>query len=417
MSGNAAAREPGSRQEAPWLVAVCAGRWQENGIRRARDAGLRVLALDGDARAPGLALADRSKVVDVRDPARVLEAVREAGIQPSGAIAFAAEAGMEAVGALRDAYRLPGPGQAVLRRLTNKILQRDAWQKAGLPNPFWRPARNAAEAAAALDEAGRPAIVKPVDAAGSRGVTRIDPNEPWEEAVARAFTASRCAEIVIESLLPGTEYTVETFAHNGETTVLAVTEKRKVPGTGGTVADELATPELAEPGLRRIAETAVAALAAVGYDAGPGHVEVMYDEAAGPGLIEAAGRGAGFMMFDGLVPRASGYDLATATALQAVGRRPPPVPEARRAVLLRFFPTSPGIVRRIEGMEVANAIEGIEAGAFVTVGTRVGAARADGDRLGYLLAHGATPAKARERADAAEARVRFDIEPLPHGAC
>jgi len=406
------AEEALSHHEAPWLVAVCAGRWQLNGIRHAMAAGIRVLALDGDPQAPGLALADRSQVVDIRDADRVVEAVRETRILPSGAIAFAAEAGMEAVGALREAFSLPGPGREVLGRLANKVLQRRAWQKLDLPNPFWQPARSTAEAARALAELGRPAIIKPADAAGSRGVTKIEPGEAWEEAVEHAFAASKGGEIILESLLPGIEHTVETFARNGKTTVLAVTKKRKVPGTRGTVADELATLELAGQAAHRIAEVAVAALTALGYDSGPGHVEVMYDEATGPHLIEAAGRGAGFMMFDGLVPKVSGYDLATATAWQAVGVEPPPVPEGRCAALLRFFPTRPGIIRQIEGLEAANGIEGVEAGAFVTVGTRVGAARTDGDRLGYLLALGKTLAEARTRADAAEALVRFDIEPV-----
>ena len=50
-----------------WLVALCAGRWQQYGIAAARRAGLQVLAMDHDAGAPGMALADRSLVVDVRD--------------------------------------------------------------------------------------------------------------------------------------------------------------------------------------------------------------------------------------------------------------------------------------------------------------------------------------------------------------
>ncbi len=400
-----------TRRDQRWLVAVCAGRWQLHGIGSAMDAGLKVLALDGDPLAPGLAVADQAAVVDIRDPARVLAAVREAKIRPAGAVAFAADAGMRAVGELREAFGLPGPGRGPLLTLVNKVLQRRTGDAAGLPNPPWRVARTAAAAAAALAAIGPPAIVKPADSAGSRGVTRIDPGEPWDNAVARAFAASRAGEIIVEATLPGTEYTVETFAIAGEIAVLAVTEKRKVPGTKGTVADELATPDLPESAVRRIAEVACAALGAVGYDDGPGHVEVMFDRAAGPGLIEAAGRGAGFMVFDGLVPTTSGYQIAAQTALQAVGIEPQPVPEGRRPVVLRFFPSRAGVVREFAGFDKANRLDGVVAAPFVEIGQRVGVAHADADRLGYLLTSAATVAESRRLADEAETLIRFHIEP------
>ena len=41
-----------------WLVAVTAGRWQQNGIREAQAAGLKVLAIDADPNAEGFADAD-----------------------------------------------------------------------------------------------------------------------------------------------------------------------------------------------------------------------------------------------------------------------------------------------------------------------------------------------------------------------
>ncbi|MFQ5953459.1 MAG: hypothetical protein ACE5JZ_00170, partial [Kiloniellales bacterium] len=153
------------------------------------------------------------------------------------------------------------------------------------------------------------------------------------------------------------------------------------------------------------------ALGAVGYADGPGHVEVMFDEAAGPGLIEAAGRGAGFMVFDGLVPATSGYDIATQTALQAVGVEPSPVPEGRRPVVLRFFPNQAGLVRSFDGFDVANRIDGVEAASFVEIGERVGVAQTDGDRLGYVLTSAATVAKSQRLADEAETLIRFHIEP------
>jgi biotin carboxylase len=393
----------------PWLVAVCAGRWQLHGIRSARRCGLRVLALDGDPAAPGFREADRSMVVDVLDPEAVISAVERCGIQPAGAISLVSEAGMVSAAALRERFDLPGPRMDVTLALTNKALQRELWQKAGLPGPAWRLAGTEAEIKEALKHIGRPAIIKPVDSAGSRGVTKIEPGDPWEPVADLAFSHSRARKVLVESYLPGLEHTVETFSISGQTYVLAVTEKAKVPETGGTVAMELATPASREQAAN-VAQVAVKALAALGYSDGPGHTEVMMGPDGHPGLIESAGRGGGFMVFDGLIPEASGFDVAMACVLQAVGRPTPPVSEGRKAVVLRFFPSRPGIVRSMEGFEEANRIAGVRAGPFVTVGSHQEKVRGDGDRLGYILAAAAEVPEARRLADWAQSIIRFDIE-------
>lgn len=396
-----------------WLVSVAAGRWQLAGISSAQRAGLRVLALDGDPDAPGLKIADRAMVVDIRNADTVLAAVRETRLAIAGAASFAAEAGIRAVGALRDQFGLPGPGLEILGRLTDKAEQRQAWQDADLPNPgFWRTVTTVAEGLAAIETANVPVIVKPVDSAGSRGVTHVgeDADEHRREiAVETALAGSPSGRAIIEAVLPGIEHTVETFADDTGTHVLAVTAKRKVPNTDNTVANELATLDREATAFAPIAQLACEALEAVGYRQGPGHVEVMYDTVHGPALIEAAGRGAGFMVYERLVPLVSGYDLLTATALQAVGRATPQVPPAASSGVIRFFASRPGQVDAIFGFEEACAEEGVEAGAFVQVGDRTGDARSDGDRLGYVLATGPNPDSARQRADAAERHVRFDI--------
>lgn len=395
----------------PWLVSVCAGRWQVDAIRRAQAAGLRVLALDGDAAAPGLSDADRGVVVDIRDENAVIAAVADAGITPAGVACFTAEAGMAAAAALREKFDLPGPRRELVRLLTNKAAQRARWSEVGdVPIPAWRMVDNAEAALRALADVGGPVIVKPVDSAGSRGVARVDEAGQMLSAFDEAMKHSRGGQVIIESWMDGVEYTVETFAHRGITHVLAITEKKKVPGTNGTVASELATTTLPHHDATRIAQSVVRALDALGHTDGPGHTEVILRPREGPGIVEAAGRGGGFMVFEGLVPEASGFDIATATALQAVGQAPPPIPEQRRGAVLRFFPSRAGTVRSIEGFEKANLLAGVRAAPLVHVGERVGAVAGDKDRMGYILASGVDTATARSLADDAESMIRFQVE-------
>lgn len=137
--------------------------------------------------------------------------------------------------------------------------------------------------------------------------------------------------------------------------------------------------------------------------------EAILKKDGGVGLVEVAGRGGGFIVFDRLVPAVSGVNIARLTPLQAVGLPIGPVHSREGAEVLRFFPSRPGVLQEISGFEAANRLHGVEAAAFVHVGDRFQGAAAAGDRPGYILARADTPSSARQLADQAQRLVRFDI--------
>lgn len=393
-----------------WLVAVTAGRWQHHGIRAARAAGLKVLAIDSDPHAEGFADSDAVLNIALDDHEAVVEAISGMAKTVRGAVSFVSEVGMLLAARIREAFDLPGPRSALTMQLIDKGLQRETWTRAGVPGPAWRVFHDPAEALAALADVGYPLIVKPTDSSGSRGVTRIEsPTEDVQAAVARAFQFSRSGAVIVEACMEGTEFTAEVFAADGEVHVLAVTEKKKVDGTRGTVARELATPGRAPEVVARIADTVVAAYRALGYREGPGHAEVILKADESIGVVEAAGRGGGFMVFDRFVPLVSGVDIARLTALQAVGLPVGQIASAGRAAVLRFFPSRPGTLERVSGFDAANRLEGVIAEPFAHPGDRFGHAAVDGDRLGYVLTCAATPAQAQALADSAERLIQFEF--------
>lgn len=402
------------RHDEIWLVAVTAGRWQRHGIREARAAGLKVLAIDADPNAEGFADADQALNVDLSDHEAVIQAVRGLDKNIRGAVSFVSEVGMMLAARIREEFDLPGPRSELCQRLIDKAIQRKIWTEKGVPGPKWNVFREAEEALAAISNFGFPLIIKPTDSSGSRGVTKIESAEDdLMGAVTRAFQFSKSGKVILEAYMDGTEFTVEVFAADGDVHVLAVTEKKKVEGTRGTVACELATPERPREVITRIAEAVVAAFRALGYTEGPGHAEAILKKDGSVGLIEVAGRGGGFMVFDGFVPTISGVNIARLTALQAAGLPVGTITNMEKAAVLRFFPSMPGVLRNISGFAEANRIEGVEAAPFAQVGDQFHRAAVDGDRLGYILSCAGTPLQAQELADKAEHLIRFDIEKMP----
>ena len=394
----------------PWLVSLSAGRWQMKGIQKALSLGIRVLALDGDPDAVGLSISTRSVVVDITDVQAVLAAISSTGIIPSGVISLVSEVGMPAAAAVRDQYSLPGPDVNLTKLLTNKVEQRTVWKKHKIPGPDWAAFSSAEEALEASKKLGFPCVVKPADSAGSRGVTKVECLEELLESAENALNGSRIGLAIIETFMVGVEYAIETFSAKGSIHVLAVSEKKKVPGTKGTIASELATPA-DEVKSKIVADAAVSALRALEYLDGPGHTEVILDKYNRPGLVETAGRGGGFMVFERMVEKVSGFDIVTASILQSLDLLNTFVlDKTKRFVVLRFIASKKGTVSMITGLEKAQLIPGVEADVLVKLGQNVNNVNGDGDRLAYILSEASTREKAMIAADKAETLINIKVD-------
>jgi biotin carboxylase len=393
-----------------WLIAVTAGKWQKHGIKEAMDSGIKVLAIDADPHAEGLSSADKSLYLSLDDIDLVIDELKKLKLNFQGTVSFCSEAGMTLAARIREEFSLPGPGLELTKRLLDKGVQRTLWSEKLVPGPEWKIFSDVKSATEYLLNIPLPRIIKPTDSSGSRGVTKIEQDADVASAVSKAFQFSRSGKVIVESFMAGIEFTVEVFVVAGEVNVLAVTEKKKVEGTRGTVARELATPERPSEVIEKISQTVINAFEALGYKEGPGHAEVILCEDDFVGMVEVAGRGGGFMVFNNFVPAVSGVNIAKLTAMQSVGLPIEKFVIEKNAAVLRFFPSRPGILRSISGFSEANEIVGVESGYFVSIGDQFMAATADGDRLGYILSCAASPALAQQLADQAESYISFEIQ-------
>src|SRR5262245_43643808 len=185
------------------VLVVGAGRYQRPVIRKARELGLRVVAVDRNPDAPGLAEADVGRVVDFSAPGAVLDEVRGLGID--GVLTVQAERAVPMIAEIAEALGLPGIGVDTARLMTNKLAMRSRFAEAGVPQPRFATVQTAQEAAVALAEVGLPAVVKPADASGQLGVARLHSAADVEERVGAAIAASASGEAVLEEYVEGVE--------------------------------------------------------------------------------------------------------------------------------------------------------------------------------------------------------------------
>lgn len=399
------------------VLFVGAGRHQRRAIERVRELGHRVVAVDRNPDAPGLAVADLSEVVDALDVAAVTETGRRHDVD--GVLTVAADRAVPVVAAVADLLGLPTIGRDVARRMTDKLAMRDALAAAGVRQPRYAPARDLADAREALAEIGTPAVVKPVDSSGQRGISLVEAESELDAALDGALDASASGTALVEELVAGVERNAMLVVRGGEPELLTLSDRLRPPGQGFGVALAHVYPSsLDAAGESRTAGVAAAAVRALGLWDGVAYPQLVVSADGDVAVVEVAARVPGGQMGE-LVRRATGVDLVEVAALQALGEQVPDGVARRRfhqPLAIRFLTAEPGHLRagRVTRVGSLDAVLGapgvVQAETYLAPGEIVRPARVDGDRRGYVIAVADSPREALARADAAAALLDVDVE-------
>ncbi len=308
-----------------------------------------------------------------------------------------------------DGAGLLGQPVSSVDAFRDKYVQRKALAAGGLRVPAYAEITDPAQAGAALDAVGLPAILKPTRGSGSALAFPVATPAELADRLREAFDAAPLVggavaadtAFILEELLIGDPswhaepgfapyVSVETVAVAGEYRHLGVTDRfplaPPVLETGMMFPSGLAPEQTA-----RVTAVADQALAALDFRHGLAHVELMLT-ADGPVVIEVNARAGGALPY--LVPLASGVDLVAVAGHAALGRLPgADVVAQRRAVFVA--PQHPvGVqVVGVDGLSAVNDLPGVRA----VIRLAAGAGRTDRFRdtmIAAVLGTCDTPAEA-----------------------
>jgi biotin carboxylase len=400
------------------VLFVGAGRHQRRAILRAKELGHRVVGVDRNADAPGLEEADVGEVVDFREVDAVTEVGRRHAVD--GVLTVSADRAVPIVAALAERLGLPGIGTATAHLMTNKIAMRRRLAEAGVPQPRFAAVRNLHEGRAALETVGLPAVLKPADSGGQRGVFRLDSAGDLERHLHAALAESSAEEAIVESYHEGIELNGLVVARGGSAELLTLSDRLRPPGIGFGVGWIHVYPStLYGHALEQAEEAAVRAVRALGLRDGIAFPQVIVSDPGEARIVEVAARIPGGQMAD-LARHATGVDLVEIAVRQALGEEIPDElarPSFQRPLAIRFLTASPGPlptgrVRSVGSLERVLAFPGVvQADVFLTRGETIRPVRLDGDRRGYVIAVGDTNIEALERAEAAAGLLDVEIDP------
>ena len=399
------------------VLFVGAGRHQRRAIEQARSEGLRVVAVDRNAEAPGLAAADVAEVVDFTDVQAVVEVARSAGID--GVLTVSADRAVPVVAAVAAELGLPGIGTETAHLLTHKRAMRDALGDAGLPQPPYASLRSAADIDRALEAVGFPAVLKPVDSGGQRAVFRVETREDLERNLAEAVAESPTGEALVEEFVEGIELNGIVVARVGEPALITLSDRLRPPGIGfGVGWMHVYPPSIPPDQLRLAGQIAVESVRALGLTDAIAFPQLIASPDGGVAVVEVAARIPGGQMAD-LVRHAVGVDLVQIALLQALGEFVPDdvaLPRFTQPLAIRFFTAEPGPlptgrVTRIGELDPVLASEGVvQADTYLQLGETIRPVRRDGDRRGYVIAIADTSEEALRRAENAATKLVVEVE-------
>ena len=312
------------------------------------------------------------------DPTTVVERALERTVlgQIDG-VFCQAEPLMLAAASIAKERGLPANSVESTGRLTNKLEQRHALARAGIPTPPWCAITSSADVEVARSQVPFPAVLKP--AVGMGGTSLAVVQEPDDLLSAYEWSSShylrdprmkhREPTFILEELIRGERWhtdrrfgdyvSVESLVWDGVVRHLTVTDKL-VPAFPFREVGDIMPSSLPAEAAASIIDMTAAAIRALGMTTGAVHTEQKLT-GVGPRVIEVNGRVGG--PIPDLLYKAAGVDIIAELGAMALGSAPVMGPLSFSRYAGYFTPQAPTRAVRVQavrGLDKAKAVAGVD---------------------------------------------------------
>lgn len=180
-------------------------------IRYIQARGFRTIVVSIPGNYPGFDIADRCVYCDIRDGQSILSQVTNEHIV--AVLTDQTDLSVPTVADISQKLGLKANNVEVSRYYSNKFLMRQTCDKIGIENPRYRRLTSPLDA---KDWSVYPAVVKPEDNQGSRGVFLVNSYEQLLNVFAETSSFSTRGSVILEEYFAGDEVVVEGFVKEGE---------------------------------------------------------------------------------------------------------------------------------------------------------------------------------------------------------
>ncbi len=292
-----------------------------------KDEGYRVILVNSNPATimtdPGLADATYIEPITPDMVAKIIEKERPDAVLPTmgGQTALNTAMALHRDGRLEKfAVELIGANAVAIDKAEDRLLFREAMTRIGLECPRSEVVHNREEAAAALDQIGLPAIIRPSFTLGGTGGGIAYNRDEYFEIVQGGIDASPVGEVLVEeSVLGWKEYEMEVVRDRRDNCIIICSIENVDPmgihtGDSVTVAPALT---LTDKEYQIMRDASIACLREIGVDTGGSNVQFAVDPETGRMVvIEMNPR---VSRSSALASKATGFPIAKVAARLAVG--------------------------------------------------------------------------------------------------
>jgi len=377
-------------------------------IKKAKEMGLYVGVVDFNPNAIGRKYADEFFEISTIDIDGVTTAAKK--FLPQGVITLATDMPMRTVAAVAKTIGLKGISPEIAYRATDKVAMIKCFEDNNVPHPWYYEVRDENYWHSLINEVTYPCIVKPADSSGSRGVCLLNNKQEASQVYSYAKSHSSSGVVIVEEYMKGPEVSVEIIVYENEIHIISITDKMT---TGAPHFVELGHKQpsaLSEKVKKDIAQVAIKAVKAIGINNSAAHVEIIVTD-NGPKLVELGARLGGDCITSHLVPLSTGIDMVKASIDLAMGHKPDLNKTIEKVSMIKYIPSTKGILKNIKGIEQAKKIPGIKEVAITKqIGEQVGNIKNSGDRLGYIIVQSSSYQEAEEISINALNKIVVEVE-------
>jgi len=287
-------------------------------IEKAKEMGYITHVFAWKANDVGEKAADYFYPISIIEKEQILEICKKIGI--CGICSIASDVAVITVNYVAEKMGLTGNTIASTGKCTNKHLMRQAFERNGDPSPksyLVDENVNIKEL-----ELVYPAIVKPIDRSGSRGIFKVNSAEEAEKVLAYSVRESFEKKALIEEFVEGQEYSVEYISYRGEHYFLALTKKYTTGAPHFIETGHLEPAPVDNETLEKVKKVVSHALDSLEITNGASHSEIKIDNAGNIHIIEIGARMGGDCIGSDLVKYSTGYDYVKMVIQVACGEKP-----------------------------------------------------------------------------------------------
>lgn len=378
------------------ILFLGAGIEQTIAIKLAQEMKLKVIAIDGNPKAPGLKIANVGINADIKDVKAIIRIGKNYEID--GVMSHAVEI-PQVVAKVAKALNLPGLDPKVAERATNKLKRIRCLTKYKIPCPRFEIAKTIREAEKKAKKIGFPCVIKPIDNAGARGAQKVNKIEEIRRTFREALANSKKKTILIEEFLQGKEISTESVIYQDKIITTGFGDRnysRNEEFKPYFVEDGHNVPSsISKKKKKKILRTINSAIRALGINWGVAKGDVLLENNNRVNILEMAVRTSGGWFCAGTVPIATGVNILKPLIKMSVGE---PVKESElkarynRAACQRYIiPVEEGIFEKIDGLRRVKKMPSVK---MLTIfnspkkGELIKKATNHSERYGQLIAEG-----------------------------